>query len=217
MSRLDRKASKEKQEKDLKKLYRELDKLRSAIYRMEKVELPEPRFGGFKRFYVLRDDVARRKDAKDIQGILDKINSSVTSKTKDFSRCDTLDKSGKTSQSTKKLSVKEHAQLSPHQQTFFFKYWSGKQRCYKLEFLYPWMLVFKIKRFYITHVPLLSPDMESRIQEIQNKITKNNWWPRIYKMMGWRMYSWDYNLPKIKLVEKLVDDAINETKYEDKE
>ncbi len=213
-----KKVSKEKKEKEYLKIFRELKNLRHSIYSLEKVELPKPRFNGYKRFYILREDITRRKDAKDIQQILDKISTTAYSKTKDFSYYNIEYKYDKYNiylnrQHLKSLTQKQFDELNPHQKTFFYKSWDGKSNCNRYYFFLEWMFVFKIKQHYITHVPMLVPEMESKLSELENKIEKHNLWPRIYKALGGRYRDYEENFIKRKLYEEFLDDSINEVYY----
>ncbi len=218
MPRIDKKINKKKQEKDLIKLYKELDRVRTTVWRSEMVELDKPRFAGFRRFFVLRDDILKRKDAKDIQQILDRINCECYSKSKDFSFYDTQDRWGTVRQKLGTLSEKQWEQLPNNQKKFFWETWHGRLRCKQYIFQFPWMFVYKIRRRYVKKVPLLSPEMESRLAELHSKIFEQDYlWPRISKLMGFRMGSkWDdYDIRKEDFVERFLDEAIDEANYPD--
>lgn len=73
---------------EAKKEWFALKKKRSANLKAQRalgwVELEKPRFAGYKKNLVLRDDIARRDDALVFQEIIDRFGAEVYSRRKDF-------------------------------------------------------------------------------------------------------------------------------------
>lgn len=202
---------KQAKELELKRIQRKLSKLQDAVYALGLVELPAPLFKGWKRCFGLRADILNRKDAKDIKEILEKINMYVYSRKKDFSEYD-FDEPAlfRAKQRLKGLSVKEWQALNPHQKTFFYKWKDPDFRKSNVRYYFTpdYFFVHKVKRHYITHVPILDSELESQIAEIENKIQVEHLWPKIYKYMGWEWGDRDWDVPIMKIREKLLDEAI---------
>jgi hypothetical protein len=79
-----KKAQKEDEDKQLIRRHKEELALRNQLRSIEWTELKPPVQRGFIRFYVLRDDVARTKQAAFFRAILEKINTTQWSYRKDF-------------------------------------------------------------------------------------------------------------------------------------
>ena len=79
-------AAKEAQKKLLLGLHKERMELQHQQQNLGYVALIPPIVKGWKRYFVLRDDVARSKDAAFYQNILDKINKVEYCSRKDFRR-----------------------------------------------------------------------------------------------------------------------------------
>lgn len=203
-----------KQDREVRRFFEKYKKMQDDLWHLPKITLDKPRFVGWQRFYVLRDDIARRKDAKEIRAVLDMVNQTRYSKTKDFSQHDVEQRIHATKQHIMNLSEKQYNALSEGQKKFFLKDWDGRKKFVFYSFYSNYFFVFKIKRHYITEVQVLDAELESRIKEIQNKITKLNLWPKIHKLMGWRMYkAYDYNSPRFKFIDKMVKKAVEEVYF----
>lgn len=198
------KNSKQKKERDLRILVRKLKLLESAWYKLPKVKLDKPRFIGYKRFYVLRDDISRRKDAIMFKTLLIKLNSFVYSKTKDFSKYDVDVHPFHFKQSIKTLSTKEYESLENEYKKYFVRFKKHddfRKSEYRYEFIYPFMFILKIKQHHITEVPLLDREMESQIDEIRKKINRENLWTKINRLLrGSHRYKDDYDLGILKIL-----------------
>ena len=73
-------------EKSLLRLYRELDALRTQRRELGFERLDPPVIRGYKRYFVLRAEVARSREAKFFQRILDRINTTKYSSRRDFKK-----------------------------------------------------------------------------------------------------------------------------------
>lgn len=216
MSNNAKRFTKEKNDREVRRLFTKFNKMQHDLWHLPKITLDKPRFVGWQRFYVLRDDISRRKDVKDIRAVLDMVNTTRYSKTKDFSQHDAYQHIYPSKQCTANLSDKQFEKLNEIQKKFFYKEWNGKKKYTYWSFYPQYFFVFKIKRHYITEVQVLDAELESRIQEIQNKIIKLNLWPKIHKLMGWRMYKgYDYNAPRFRFIDKMVKKAVEEVYFTD--
>lgn len=216
MSNNAKRFTKEKQNRDIRRLWTKFEKMRDDLWHLPKITLDKPRFAGWKRFFVLRDDIARRKDAKEIRAVLELVNETRYSKTKDFSIHDSDQRIYGYRQHITNLSEKQYDKLNEAQKKFFVKDWDGRKKFVFYSFYPTYFFVFKIKRHYVTEVPVLDAELESRIKELQNKITKNNLWPKIHKVMGWKMYKgYDWNAPRFRFIDKMVKQAVEEVYFID--
>ncbi len=71
-------------EKQLFRNYKELRRIRKEQWNLGYIDLVPPVQKGWKRFFVLKEDVAKTKDALFFQQIIDKINKPQFSFRKDF-------------------------------------------------------------------------------------------------------------------------------------
>lgn len=205
---------KEEKARNLRAIQRKYNSLKNAIYKLPKVKLDKPRWMGYKRYFFLRDDILRRKDVKDFQEILNLLNNTVYSRTKDgFSRYDFDDLPLHHKQRIKTLSEKAFKDLREPLKKYFvrFTHWDHRKKEVRYEFIHPWMFVLKVKHHYITEVPFLDADMESEIGELENRIYRDNLWPLIYKAHG-RSYHHrdDYGGRKIRLIDLLTRSEVED-------
>lgn len=139
---------------------------------------------GWKRFFVLRDDVAKSKHAAFYENILVKINTWDWSHHKDF-----MVKSRRFGK--KKYKVKGQKLLQPdlchfakleftdgEKQFFHPEYFSDKWRdtpTIRLVFNEPWRFVLRVRPNMIDKVRVLDSEIESRMKEIDNYFDRNHY------------------------------------------
>lgn len=155
---------------------------------------------GWKRFFVLRDDVARGKHAEFFQGILNKINTTDWSHKRDF-----LVKRRKFGR--KIYVVKPQKLLEPEahhfkklcfsereQQLFHIEYRTeklSKELVKRYVFVEPWRFVLRIKPHMIEKVRIKDAELESQIQQLRNYIERRDLQKRIDKILCNRYrYAW---------------------------
>lgn len=208
---------KQKQDKEAIALWRKKIRLMNSKRNMNKVELEKPIRWGYKKFFVLREDVAKGPDAKVYLGVLPYIQNTIYCKRKDFT---------KKSYKTKKMVEMEHSlndishkkfneiseTLTLKQRSLFVKYWYttkyhsktiGGEWRYRL--MKDWMFVPKIDVHYVTHQLILDPLLESELAEIENRIYRDGIWNKIVKhAFGGSYYDRD-DLRK-KLIDKYYSD-----------
>jgi len=168
--------------KQLMRLHKEEDALHEQKRNLGWEPLVPPVQKGWKRCFVLRDDVARSKQADFFQGILNKINTTDWSYKKDF-----LVKRRKYGR--KIYVVKTQNLLKPHeahfsklgfnekeQQLFYteFKLEKGRKEPVKrYVFIEPWRFVLRVKPNIIDKVRVRDEVIEARIKAIDNYLERN--------------------------------------------
>jgi hypothetical protein len=192
------------QYKDFDKQLIQLDKKRAALWERKcnlgwEPLLP-PVQKGWKRSFVLRDDVARSKSAAFYQAILDKINTNDWSYRKDF-----LVKRRKFGR--KRYVVKEQRLLEPREYHFLkLDFTESEQRLFYPEyrtenwsktpvkyyvFAEPWRFVLKVKPNMIEKIRIKDAILESDITKLDNYIKTNSLEKRIGKIKrGYHQYKW---------------------------
>jgi len=211
-------------ERKLRSFEREENKLYDQQKELGWVDLTPPVMRGWKRFYVLRADIARSKDAAFFQGLLDKINTVDYSSRKDF-------KVKYRSQGKKLHYVKEQRLKYWHEAKYFKAIfsdkelqffeerdvpdWTGKKFNKAFIFTEPWRFVLQVKPNIITQTRVRDEVIESRLCEIDNYFERNHLRVRLKNIKGvkdywysdmqeerWRKERHQFkNIPLIKLLE----------------
>ncbi len=190
-------------DKQLRRLNREETKLRKQLYNLGWEPLQPPVQRGWKRTFVLREDVARTDRAEFFNGILDKINTIDRSWRKDFKKKKRY--MGRKiyvvkPQYLKKLDLWEwrKAAFNGAEQQFFECVFSiDKRGCVKQQYVFtkPWHFVLKIAPNIIDKVRIRDVEIEQRMQEIDNYITRNDFKGRIQKIV-YGGNGWDRHIKK---------------------
>lgn len=190
-------------DKQLIQLYKE----EKALYRQQRNLGWEPLVPsaqkGWKRFFVMRDDVARSRNAEFFQDILNKINTCDWSCRKDF-----MVKKRKFGR--KKYVVKEQKLLKPWEwhfeklkfndrekqmfhEEFHYEKWS-KNPVKRFVFNEPWRFVLKIRPNMITRIRKIDSELESRIKEIDSYMERNDYEGRLDRLLRgshkWKEWKW---------------------------
>lgn len=194
-TRRQKRLNKKDAEKSLIALWRKQLKLFQASMKRNLVELDKPIRNGYMRFFVLREDVAKSREAHVYRQILPLLQHKVWCSNKKF-----LTKSYKTKkfvpmeQALKDIEHKEwnKLQLTEKQKALFKQVWrqnkyNPKTGRYTFEFIKPWVFVYKIEHHYKTHQLIMDPDLESELAQINNTINSQRLWPKFGKILGWRM------------------------------
>jgi hypothetical protein len=170
-------------DKQLIRLYKEERALLKQFFNRGWEPLVPPVQKGWKRLFVLRDDVARSKQADFFEAILRKINTTDYSHRKDF-RVRSKRKRGR-----KMYVVKEQNLLKPDQDHFsklaftasqqqlFHPAWFSnkyqKKPVLRYVFNEPWRFVLRVKPNMIERVRKCEPELERRLQEIGRYVRGN--------------------------------------------
>ncbi|MFL5748346.1 MAG: hypothetical protein ACJ751_26975, partial [Niastella sp.] len=151
---------------------------------------------GWKRFFVLREDVARSKQAEFFEGILKKINTYEWSYRKDF-------KVKKRRMGRKNYVVKTQNLDRPYtdqfqqmgftdtEKQFFYEMWTsyGKEQFVKrYVFSEPWRFVLRVRPNIIDKVRKRDVVIEKRLQEIEHYLEWNGYRGRLEKLVYGKCY-----------------------------
>ncbi len=211
--------------KGIEKEFIQLDKKRRSLRKIKNdlpfIDLEEPYQKGWKRFFILRDDVARSNAADFFNNILHKINTVKYSYRKDFKKRKRV--KGKKAdvlreQFTKALDQNEFGKLNfIEKEAAYFSWQLVKVRCSDkyvkmLVFNEPWRFTLKIIPNIITQVKMIDVQLESQIRELDNYMESNNLEPKINKAKSRHTkHKWDYDTKEKYKFEKMnVVDWLNE-------
>jgi hypothetical protein len=186
----------DKQDKALLALDRERQELWKAERTQAPIKLDKPIRRGWKKYYVLRADIARRDDAVTFHRILEKVNTTIYCRARDFKekknkvRVDMPHELGFIE--TKKWD------LPPAYKKFFVykeklkhgKYGKTWQKGWF--FLYPYMFVTKVKPHYLTHYRPVDGEIETRLAEIGGYLYRDGNDTRLNHLLGYSYHDdWD--------------------------
>lgn len=179
-------------DKQLLKLSERKKELQKAIRALGWEDLSPPIQRGWKRTFVLREDVARSKQADFFQGILDKINTVFISDHKDFKV--KKRKRGKkiyvpknqklfepTNSDLKKLKFTESELQLFYPVEELSR--TGKTWTIRNMFREPWRFVLKVQPNMITKVRKHDAVLKSALDEIESYIERNNLRPRMGRLI----------------------------------
>ncbi|NEU10147.1 hypothetical protein GZH53_17620 [Flavihumibacter sp. R14] len=191
-------------DKQLIRLDRRQSELLKIRWSLPMIPLDRPYQKGWKRLFVLRDDVQRSSNEAFHQALLDKINTVIYHFDKSFK----VKKRRKRryGQKTIPQSLREisdydwqrnHFKLTEEEQAYFLKTETMhlKTRYTEVRYVYTetWRFVLKVMPHIITEVKMLDEILEQEIKSIDNHIDSNNLWPRIRRLTNGRSYRpWEY-------------------------
>jgi len=199
---------KTEEHKRLRKMLKEYDKLSRARRDTGEWVDVEPYQRGWIRYYVLRDDAKNRKDAREMQQVLDKINTEVHCNNERFERRNW--KTGKMEpipQKPKYLTTEQYNDLTEKQKSFFVKhdwveitmYGGYKQKRFVSGYVFEhsYYLVFKKEPNIVTQHWIPNQEIESRFGELKEHMQRNNLWAKMNKAMHWNTGAkyWRNGLP----------------------
>lgn len=188
-----RKYNIESENKKAIRLQKEYNNLLTAKYKLPKIELDKPMRSGFKKFFVLRDDIANREDANTFKSILKVINNTIYCKTEDFKAKKYFSKQKENiPHDLKFIGIKEW--LDKKYPESWKKYFSIKTKVVRSKhgqysftgyfFKYEYYFVTKVEPHFITHLPQFDPDLESKIAKISDTMHTRGYWNCIQHMRG---------------------------------
>ena len=196
------------QKGDLEKKLIRLDELRAKL-RYDKDHLPwvplaEPYQKGWKRFFVLREDIRRSNDADFYQTLLDKINTVHYSRDKAFRKRKrrmrryvyTVE-----TQALREIQVWEwnspKFKLTEREKMLFFRYerWCPQGKYWKVSYVFaePWRFVLRIKPHMITEQRMIDANLEAVLQRLKNYIERSNLGGKIYKLTRSQRGRWNWH------------------------
>lgn len=179
------------QDKALRRLSREEDTLFEAYLKRGFVALEPPIMKGYNRFFVLRDDVARSRDAAFFQGILDKINTTKWCAEKGFRVSKRYKKRYRYVDLLQQLHKPTEAEFrkmnfGPRALQYFEERIKINKRSGKPEkkyvFTEPWRFVLRVRPNWITLQRAEAPELEVRMQEIDDFLEWNKLRPRLARL-----------------------------------
>ncbi len=190
--RTKRRLQKTEHDKKLIHLHKELQRINEAQKHLGLVALNPPIQKGWKRYFVLRPDVGRSKDAVFFQELLNKINAIDYSDRKDFKV--KRRRFGRKTYEVKPKRVSEFCdwqfhklKLTEKEKLYFKKEWrlyhksTGVYKVYV--FTEPWRFVPVVKPNIITHAKTIDPLLEQEEDEIENYLDRNFLRPRLGKIV----------------------------------
>ncbi|MBP9213757.1 MAG: hypothetical protein KBF36_04325 [Chitinophagaceae bacterium] len=183
------------QYEDFDKQLIQLNKERNQLHQQKRnlgwQPLTPPIQRGFKRTFVLRDDVARSRNTSFYAGILQKINTVEYSSRKDFKvkkrkygRKVYVDRI----QNLQRLCAREFYKrnFSDAEKQCFYELWEmnkNKQIVKYFLFVEPWRFVLKVMPNLIDKTRIKDNVLEARIAEIDDYLERNNYDKRLYKVL----------------------------------
>lgn len=219
----------EKQKNDarqLRALYEKYQELNRIIWSQPKVTLPRPIQIGFKKSLVLREDIARRDDARVFHTILNKLNCTIYSKNQEFkvyTRKNNKLFATDREHVPRTLSRYEFEKWNPppaiakhfvHSKvTHVTKYGSYVTEHYS--FITPWMFrPGPIEPHFKTEATVFHPEAESELGEIKRKMDSINFWEKARKMLKHHHSKEFRGTLEDKMFKEFLEEQIQEAIYE---
>ena len=183
----------------LEREYKELQEAKRAI---PWIKLDEPIQRGWKRFYVLRDDVNRRADANIIRDVLKRVKLTQYCDNEAFEQYNWKAEQWypMREEMLKPLGIGEcdrdpgiterHRKFLIKNSDWFYQH-GWKKIVEGYWFKEKWMLEVKVEPHYVTHYQELDAELETKLAHIDKKLYEN--WKahgRLIKLHGWHNWSW---------------------------
>ncbi len=212
------------QKKDFDKQLIRLEKRRIILWKKKQslpwVPLKEPYQKGWKRFFVLREDVKRCSNASFYETLLGKINTTHYSTNKAF-KAKRKRKARNVyvveKQDLKEFSVAEFNSpktglTEKECRLFYLKTtWNPYTKLWvqRMAFKEPWRYVLKIRPHIITEVRLVDNTLEQEYQQLENRVERSHWKRKIYKLTkGRNQYGRFCSVKMIKPREQFNNNAL---------
>ena len=208
------------QEKDLRSLVREYERISEEIRNLGYEQLQTPIPAGYKRLFVLTEETKHLKNSDFYQGILDKINTVRYSSTKQFNKKKTSKRwrRRKRKRNEQKLQEPEYTKqtlerFSAEELNFFYeiKYFCSdcKKEHIKYVFSEPWRFTLRIYQHFITEKKRIDTVLEQRKSELYDYLyqdTRN--YGLLQKKLWCRHSNWDKIMKKYDIKKKYKDYSI---------
>jgi hypothetical protein len=200
-ARQKRRLVKTDRDKQLIQLHKRLKELDVQKRNLPFVPLEHPYQNGWKRFFVLRDDLKHSPRAEFYTTLLNKINTVQHDRDKAFKRKKRRrSRYGyvRTKQALKEFSAycwnNNKMGLTEQEMAWFtcVETFDIKTRRSEVKYVFnePWRYVLKIVPHIITQVKLLDWNIETELAWIDKHIDNNHLWPRINLLTRGRSYRW---------------------------
>lgn len=189
-------------DKKLRQLEKESYKLWHAIRDLGYEPLDPPIRCGYKRLFMLTEEIRHSPSAQFYQEILDKINDIRYNPTKEFEgkRTSKHWRRRKRKRKEQKLLEPEsycfhnRMKLTEDEKRMFYeiKYFHPKFKCYHTKYVFsePWRFTLRIRPHWITEIKLKDPMLEQEMGEIDEIIDRYKNKGRLIKMRGGNGYYW---------------------------
>lgn len=199
--------AKKDQSKQMIAIHKEEENLRQQKKMLPLVPLDQPYQKGWKRFFVLREDVARSKYADFYESLLEKINTIVYSKDRTFKR--KKRRLGKRiwvvrEQKLRELSACEWQRNSLKLDEKEKMHFHPVERVHKngvcivYVFNDPWRFRLKVAPHMITHIKKLDQQLESESRALENTIVRQHLRSTINRLTYGKSYRWVCPKPEDK-------------------
>lgn len=201
------------QKKDADKQLLQLDRLQDTLLLQKRtlpwVPLAEPYQKGWKRSFILREDVARSAQAEFYETLLAKINTVEYAPDKAFMR----KKKGRKKkgrevrpQYLRSFCLREWRhpdnKLSPVEKALFypkeFRSKDGKTMHTRFVYAEPWRFVLRVRPHMITEVRMVDEVLEQQLQYISNHIDHHHLQPRMLKLTRGRNWKCKWHFSDIQ-------------------
>jgi hypothetical protein len=207
-ARQKRRLVKTDRDKQLIQLYKRRDELSEQKRLLPMVPLEHPYQRGWKRFFVLRDDIKRSLKAEFYEALLTKINTVEYHHDKSFKR--KKRRNGRNVYVVKQQQLQEfyeyswqanRMKLTDDEQACFtcVTVMDIKRRTFDIKYVItePWRYVLKIAPRMVTHIKLMDVDIEKELACIDNRIDNNHLTPRMHRLTNGRhfRYRHDFDEP----------------------
>ena len=191
------------QKKDFDKQLLKLNRLQNALY-LQKQKLPlvpleTPYQRGWKRTFILREDVNRSSSANFYTNLLHKINTVDYSAVRDFTR--KKRRKRKKVYEVKLQKLREFydrewfhpkCKLSEEEKVLFYPktYRVKGANCIQVKWVFtePWRFVLQVRPNMITRAKMLDIVLEQQIQQLDNDIERHHLRPGINKLVYGKSY-----------------------------
>ena len=214
-ARRKRRLVKTDRDKQLIKLYKRRNELWEQRTLLPMVPLEHPYQRGWKRFFVLRDDM-RHSPRKDFnEALLPKINTVEYHRDRSFKR-----KKRRKQRYVYRVKAQMLHELSQHswdnnrvkltveERACFIRIETFDVKTYRIDVRYvfaePWRYVLKVVPNMVTHAKLMDADIEKELSYIDDHIDNHNLAPRIDLLTRGRGYHWNgWYYERAKYINKL--------------
>jgi hypothetical protein len=215
--------SKRERHKVFERELRALERRREVLWqeRFVTIELEKPLFAGYEKYFVFRTDVVSRKDFPLLNRLFPLIDAVASFKTKKVTLGTNLlknalkEKGKKTvdvEHKTKDLQVYEWARLTEREQSYFFPTtarvcgYYGCKLVTVYRWLYPWMLVSKMRKTYVTSLKVKDLTIEAERDAIERFVEQRDLEGKIGRMMDTsrNYHHWNPSRMRYRLQEKQI-------------
>lgn len=190
---------KKDRDKRLIALWRRYSKLSKYKWSLPFVEIEQPYQRGWKRYFVLHDDLRYNPRKDFFEALLEKINTVEYHHDQDFKF--KKRKKKRSGYEYKRQFLREFAsyewidnkmKLTEEEQAYFMKVETynvyAKRTSISYVFTEPWRYKLKVAPHFVTHARKLDIEIERELAFVNNHINKNFLWPRIDRLTSGKGY-----------------------------